>query len=69
MLVPKHAKLNDKEKKDLLVKHAIAVNDLPKIKINDPALDGLDANEWDIIKITRKQINSGETFFYRRVVK
>ncbi len=69
MLVPKHTKLNDKERKDILAKHLISVQDLPRIKLSDPAIEDLEVNEGDIIKIIRKSVSAGEAVFYRRVVK
>lgn len=69
ILVPKHAKLNDKEKKEMLAKYSISTQDLPKIKINDASLEDLDVSEGDVIKIVRKSATAGEALFYRRVVK
>ncbi|MDO8660975.1 MAG: DNA-directed RNA polymerase subunit RpoH/Rpb5 C-terminal domain-containing protein, partial [Candidatus Woesearchaeota archaeon] len=42
--------------------------ELPRILAKDPALEGLDAKEGDLIKITRKSMTAGEALFYRRVV-
>ncbi|MBT4651514.1 DNA-directed RNA polymerase subunit H [Candidatus Woesearchaeota archaeon] len=67
-LVPKHSKLSDKEKAKLLEDYGITVKELPKILINDVALEGLDANEADIIKVTRHSITAGETVYYRSVI-
>lgn len=68
MLVPKHAKLNEKEKKDLFEKYVADLRDLPRIYKDDPAIQEIDVKEGDIIKITRKSQTSGEALFYRRVV-
>lgn len=67
-LVPKHVKINDKEKKELFKKYNIQVRDLPKILITDPAIESTDAKEGDIIKITRESLTAGTTTYYRRVV-
>lgn len=67
-LVPKHSKLSEKEKKDLFEKYVADLRDLPRIYKDDPAIQGLDAKEGDIIKITRKSLTAGEAAFYRRVV-
>ncbi len=66
-LVPKHVKLSQKEKADVLDSYGIQSRDLPKILITDPALQHLDAAEGDIIKIIRAKSIAGESVFYRRV--
>lgn len=66
-LVPKHLKLSEKEKKDLLAQYKISVRELPKIDPKDPAMGHLNAKEGDIIKIIRPSRTAGEIFFYRRV--
>lgn len=67
-LVPKHAKLSEKERKELFEKYVADLRDLPRIFKDDPAIGGMDAKEGDIIKITRKSPTAGEAIFYRRVV-
>lgn len=67
-LVPKHVKLNEKEKKDLFEQYVADLRDLPKIFKDDPAIKGTDIKEGDIIKILRKSLTAGEAVFYRRVV-
>lgn len=69
ILVPKHKKLNEKEKKELLEKYNISLKDLPKISITDPAIKSLDPEVDDIIKIERPSSTAKTTIFYRRVVK
>jgi len=68
VLVPKHVKLGEREKKELFEKYVADLRDLPRIFKDDPAIRGLDAKEGDIIKITRKSPTAGEAVFYRRVV-
>ena len=67
-LVPKHQKASEREKKELLEKHAITFDQLPRIFKEDPAIIALDVQDGDLIKITRKSPTAGETIFYRRVV-
>ena len=67
-LVPKHAKLSEKEMKELFEKYAIDLPNLPRIFKSDPSIQHLDVKEGDIIKISRKSPTAGETLFYRRVV-
>ena len=67
-LVPKHTKLSDKEKEELLGAYQITNKELPKIKKNDPAIASLEVKEGDVIKIVRPSLTSGESIFYRGVV-
>lgn len=68
ILVPKHSKLNDKEKKDLLEKYDISLKELPRVLKKDPAIKSLSPKVGDIIKIIRKSPTAGEAIFYRYVV-
>ena len=67
VLVPKHSKVSEKEKKELLEKYNMTTVELPKIFKNDPALSNLDATVGDIIKIARKSPTAGDVLFYRVV--
>ena len=67
VFIPKHKKLSDKEKKELLDEYKITVNELPVIKKNDPGLAGLDVDVGDVIKIERASPTVGNTVFYRGV--
>jgi DNA-directed RNA polymerase subunit H (RpoH/RPB5) len=68
VLVPKHLKLSEKEKKELLEKYVADFRDLPRIYKEDPAIQPLDVKEGDVIKIIRKSQTAGEAVFFRRVV-
>ncbi len=68
VLVPKHIKLSEKEKQEVLKQFNITVKELPKISKKDSALVGLNAEIDDVIKIVRKSPTAGETVFYRGVV-
>lgn len=67
-LVPKHTKLSDKEKKDILEKYNITLLNLPKIMIKDAAIANLKPKEGDVIKIIRVNPHVGNTIFYRCVI-
>ena len=69
ILVPKHEKLSDKEKKALLEQYNTKLSGLPKIRITDPAISHLDVKLKDVIKVTRNSMTAGESFYYRRVAK
>ncbi|MEM3374546.1 MAG: DNA-directed RNA polymerase subunit H [Candidatus Woesearchaeota archaeon] len=68
-LVPKHKKLSEKEKNELLEKYKITAKELPRISIKDPAISRLDVEVDDIIMIERQSPTAKKTVFYRRVVK
>jgi DNA-directed RNA polymerase subunit H len=65
ILQPKHSKISKKEEEDLLSDMNISKSQLPKIKVDDPALlEGIAIG--DVIKIERK--DGDKTFFYFRAV-
>ncbi len=67
-LIPKHEKLNEKEKKKLLEQYNVSLKELPKIPNTDSGISSLNAKPGDIIKIIRKSPTTNESFFYRVVV-
>lgn len=67
ILVPKHIKLSEKEKKQLLAQYSITIKELPRISRKDPAISHLGVKEGDIIKIIRESPTAGEIVFYRGV--
>ena len=66
ILVPKHSKLKESEHKLLLDQYNIAVTQLPKILKSDPAIQQLEPNQGDIIKIERKE--GDKIILYYRVI-
>lgn len=69
VLVPKHRVMSKKEKRELLKKYLITLNQLPRIGVRDPAAMAIGARVGDVIEITRKSRTAGETKYYRVVVK
>ena len=67
-LVPKHAKLSEKEKQELLEQYGVTVKELPKILRKDPAIIHLNAAVGDVIKVMRNSPTAVEAVFYRGVV-
>lgn len=67
ILVPEHRKLSEEEAGNILVKFNISRRQLPRIKINDPAILELEPKKGDIIEIKRNSIISGKSLFYRVV--
>ena len=62
ILQPKHSKLKPEEVKNLLHKFDIAVSQLPKIKVTDPALsEGL--VRVDVVKIESDFEGRKRTYF------
>lgn len=66
-LVPKHEKLSDKARAELLAKYNISDNDLPRISIKDPAIQSLNVKIGDVVMVTRSSLTAGTSLFYRRV--
>ncbi len=67
--VPKHTLLSEKEKEELLKRYNIKLNQLPRILTSDPMTKRLEAKVGDVIKVSRESQTSGETVYYRVVVK
>lgn len=67
-LVPKHEKLDEADYNELKTKYNFSKTQLPRILLSDPAIQNLNIEPGDVIKITRKSPTVGETFFYRVVV-
>ena len=67
ILTPKHTKLSEKEKTQLLEKYHVTSKEMPKIFKTDSAIKELDAKLGDIIRIMRKSPTAGESYFYRVV--
>jgi len=67
ILQPKHIKLTEKQTEELLEKLNISKSQLPKILSTDPALpEGCVIG--DVLKIERKDSETGEINLYFRVV-
>ena len=67
ILTPKHLKIGEREKAQLLEKYHVTSKELPKIAKTDSAIKELDVKLGDIVKIIRKSPTAGESFFYRVV--
>jgi len=68
ILVPKHTIVSDKEKKEILEKHKVTLEELPKILKTDAAIKDLKPKNGDVVKVIRKSPTAGEALFYRVVV-
>ena len=67
-LIPKHSKVSEKEKKELLEKYNISLKELPKIFKSDPAVRSLNVEVGDVVKITRKSATAGQSIYFRGVI-
>lgn len=68
VLVPKHSKVSEKERKELFEKYSMDFDNLPRIHRNDPSILHLDVKEEDVVKVERNSPTAGKVTFYRRVV-
>ncbi len=73
-LVPEHILLSEEEKRSILDKYQISIDNLPKILITDPVVRLMGTPEepvkpGDVIKIIRKSPTAGTAIAYRIVVK
>ena len=66
--VPEHRKMDEEEVEDLLEKFDAEKDNLPKIERTDAALKQMDAEEGDVIEITRDSPTAGKTNYYRVVI-
>jgi DNA-directed RNA polymerase subunit H len=67
-LVPKHKKLSEKDKKVLLERYRITLNELPRISVKDPAIGKMKLSPGDVVQISRKSPTAGDSVYYRCVV-
>ena len=68
-LSPQYRIMLKEEIDQLLSKYNIVIKDLPKIKLNDPAVKLLGAKEGDVLEIKRNSKTAGQYNYYRLVVK
>jgi len=65
VLQPKHTKLKPDEVKKLLSKYNISLSQLPKLRVDDPALPE-NSQIGDVFKIDREE--EGKSLTYFRVI-
>ncbi len=63
ILQPKHTKLNEKESQELLKKYNISKSQLPKIIQSDAALENMNCQIGDVIKIERAEGDKVNLYF------
>lgn len=67
-LVPKHLILSKDEENEILKKYNITKEELPKIKVSDPAILSLKPKQGDIVKIDRRSVYGDDISYYRVVI-
>ncbi|NAS89495.1 DNA-directed RNA polymerase subunit H [ANME-1 cluster archaeon AG-394-G21] len=68
-LVPEHVLMDESEVKELLDKYKIKRVQLPKIKVSDPAINGLGAKVGDVVEITRQSRTAGKALSFRLTIE
>ena len=66
-LVPRHDILSESEIEKIFKDLDFGIEQLPKIKDNDPVVKAIGAEEGDVLKITRKSPTAGVFIAYRLV--
>lgn len=66
-LVPEHKVMKKGEVESLLKQYGVKIDQLPKIKSNDPVVQVIGAKKGDVLKILRKSPTAGESAYYRVV--
>ncbi len=67
-MVPKHEILNEEDINNLVTEYNIEKEQLPKIRVSDPAAAAAKAKIGDVIRIARESKTAGKAFFYRMVI-
>ncbi len=67
-MVPKHEILDEDEVKKIISEYTIEKEQLPKIRVSDPAAIAIKAKVGDVVRITRQSPTAGKAFFYRYVI-
>ncbi len=68
-IVPQHEVLTEGELPALLAKYDIVKEQLPKVKVTDPAIKVISAKVGDVVKIIRPSPTAGRFTAYRLVVE
>ncbi len=67
-LVPRHEILDESEVKKILSEYDIEKEQMPKIRVSEPAALAIKAKIGDVIRITRESPTAGKAIFYRLVI-
>jgi DNA-directed RNA polymerase subunit H len=67
-MVPNHEILDEDDVKKVISEYNIEKEQLPKIRVSDPAAIATKAKVGDVIRIARQSPTAGKAFFYRYVI-
>ncbi len=67
-LVPRHEIINEEELKKILAEYEIEKEQMPKIRVLDPAAVSIKAKVGDVVRVTRDSPTAGKAVFYRLVI-
>ncbi len=67
-MVPHHEILNESDLKKTLAEYNIEKEQMPKIRVTDPAAIYIKAKVGDVVRITRDSPTAGKSIFYRLVI-
>ncbi len=67
-MVPRHEILTDEELKTILLEYDIEKEQMPKIRVSDPAAQAVKAKVGDVVRVTRESPTAGKAIFYRLVI-
>ncbi len=67
-MVPQHEILNETEVKKILSEYDIEKEQLPKIRVSDPAAVAINAKVGEVIRIIRESPTADKAIFYRMVI-
>ncbi|KCZ72731.1 DNA-directed RNA polymerase, subunit H, RpoH/RPB5 [Candidatus Methanoperedens nitroreducens] len=67
-LVPRHEILDEDTLKKILSEYNIEKEQMPKIRVSDPAALAIKAKVGDVIRIIRESPTAGRAIFYRLVI-
>jgi len=67
-MVPKHEIIDETELKKTLSEYNIEKEQMPKIRVTDPAAVQIQAKVGDVISITRDSQTAGKAIYYRLVI-
>ncbi|MCZ7358335.1 MAG: DNA-directed RNA polymerase subunit H [Candidatus Methanoperedens sp.] len=67
-LVPKHEIVDENELSKVLAEYDIEKEQMPKIRVSDPAAVAIKAKVGDVVQVTRDSHTAGTSLFYRLVI-
>jgi DNA-directed RNA polymerase subunit H len=67
-LVPRHEILEENDLTKILAEYKIEKEQMPKIRVSDPAAVAIKAKVGDVVRIIRDSPTAGKAIFYRLVI-